>query len=271
MPPENTVAILWFESRFNQALTELNDHFNKFRMSDALHLVYKLIWDDFCSWYLEMIKPEFGKPIDAETYSRTIEFFERLLKVLHPFMPFITEELWHELRERTAADCIITASWPVAGASDKVILDEGAIAFEIITEIRNVRNAKGISPKEVLKLSVNSDDKSLLPSFWPIIKKLSNLGEVVHSVDKVSNATSFIIKSTEFFIPMEGKIDSQKEREAILKDLDYQRGFMLSVDKKLSNEKFVSSAPPAVIEMERRKKADAEAKIKALEESLARL
>jgi len=271
IPPENTVAIAWFESRFNQSLTELNDHFGKFRMSDALHLIYKLIWDDFCSWYLEMIKPEFGKPIDTSTYSRTIEFFERLLKALHPFMPFITEELWHELRERSATDCIITASWPVAGSANEAILEEGAIAFEIITEIRNVRNAKGISPKEQLKLSVSSDDKSFIPSFWPIIRKLSNLGDVTHSRDKVINATSFIIKSTEFFIPLERKIDSTKEREAILKDLDYLRGFLHSVDKKLSNEKFVSSAPPAVTEMERRKKSEADAKIKALEERLSRL
>ena len=271
IPPENTVAIAWFESKFNQSLTELNDHFSKFRMSDALHLIYKLIWDDFCSWYLEMIKPEFGKPIDAATYSKTIEFFEHLLKALHPFMPFITEELWHELRERPAADCVITASWPVAGSVNEAILEEGTTAFEIITEIRNIRNAKGISPKEVFKLSVSTDNKSFIPSFWPIIRKLSNVGEVTLGRDKVSNAASFIIKSTEFFIPLERKIDSTREREEILKDLEYLRGFMQSVDKKLSNEKFVSSAPPAVIEMERRKKADAEAKLKALEERLSGL
>jgi valyl-tRNA synthetase len=271
MPPENAVAIEWFEAKFNQSITELNDHFNKFRMSDTLHLIYKLIWDDFCSWYLEMIKPEFGKPIDSQTYIKTIKFFERLLKALHPFMPFITEELWHELSDRKETDCIITTSWPVAGASNPAILELGQVAFEVITEIRNTRNAKGISPKQALKLSVSSDDLSFLSSFWPIIRKLSNLDDVIFSREKVANSTSFIIKSTEFFIPMEGRIDSTKEREAILKDLDYHRGFMNSVDKKLANEKFVASAPPAVIEMERRKKADAEAKIKALEESLLRL
>jgi valyl-tRNA synthetase len=269
-PEENSLAIEWFQSKMNDSLTELNDHFTKFRMSGALHCIYKLIWDDFCSWYLEMIKPEFGKPIDANSYSKTIVYFETLLKALHPFMPFITEELWHELGEQREK-CIIIASWPETKTADQAILSEGSAAFEIITEIRNTRNAKGISPKEALKLSVKSGDQVLIKSFWPIIKKLSNLKEVTATDAKLDNATSFVIKSTEFFIPMEGKIDAAKERESILKDLEYQRGFMISVDKKLSNEKFVNSAPPQVIEIERKKKADAEVKIKALEESLSRL
>nr|HPH46941.1 class I tRNA ligase family protein [Chryseolinea sp.] len=270
-PEENKISIAWFEAKYNQSLVELEDHFVKFRMSDALHLVYKLIWDDFCAWYLEMIKPEFGKPIDVNTYSKTIHFFEDLLKVLHPFMPFITEELWHELAERKEKECILVASWPTPKSFDGAILEQGNFAFELITEIRNTRNAKGLSPKETLKLLVNSTDSSLLKSFGGVVKKLSNLSEVSFQTGIVSNATSFIIKSTEFFIPIEGKIDAAKEREAILKDLEYQRGFMNSVDKKLSNEKFVNSAPPQVIEIERKKKADAETKIKALEESLARL
>jgi valyl-tRNA synthetase len=265
------ISVDWFEARFNQALVELDDHFNKFRISDALHLIYKLVWDDFCSWYLEMIKPEFGKPIDQTTYSRTIGFFEDVLKVLHPFMPFITEELWNELTERKEHECIIVAKWPIPKTYNNEILNEAAFAFDVITEIRNTRNIKGISPKEALKLKVNSNDQSLLSSFRPVIQKLSNLSEIDIASQKLNNATSFIVRSTEFFVPLEGKIDAEKEREAILKDLEYQRGFMVSVDKKLSNEKFVSSAPPNVIEMERKKKADAEAKIKALEETLARL
>ena len=251
-------------------MAELDYYFNKFRMSDALHLIYKLVWDDFCSWYLEMIKPEFGKPIDQTTYLRTIGFFEEILKVLHPFMPFITEELWKELTDRKERECIIVATWPSPKAYNNEILNEAAFAFNVITEVRNTRNIKGISPKEVLKLKVNSSDQSLLRSFLPIIQKLSNLSEIDIAPQKLDNATSFIVRSTEFFVPLEGKIDAEKEREAILKDLEYQRGFMISVDKKLSNEKFVSSAPPKVIEMERKKKADAEAKIKALEETLAR-
>ncbi len=270
VPEENSLAATWFQSKMDDSLTALNDDFSKFRMSAALLTIYKLIWDDFCSWYLEMIKPEFGKPIDAVTYSKTIEFFETLLKALHPFMPFITEELWHELKERKD-NCIIVASWPKPQAPNQAILSEGAIAFDIITEVRNTRNAKGISPKESLKLAVKSGGEELIRSFWPIIKKLSNVSEVSSTKDKISNATSFVIKSTEFFIPIEGKIDAAKERETILKDLEYHRGFMASVDKKLSNEKFVNSAPPHVIELERKKKADAEMKIKALEESLARI
>ena len=270
-PDGPRISVDWFEARFNQALAELDDHFNKFRISDALHLIYKLVWDDFCSWYLEMIKPEFGKPIDQTTYSRTIGFFENVLKVLHPFMPFITEELWNELTEKKERECIIVATWPGPKAYNNEILNEAAFAFDVITEIRNTRNIKGISPKEALKLKVNSTDQSLLRSFRPIIQKLSNLSEIDIASQKLNNATSFIVRSTEFFVPLEGKIDAEKEREAILKDLEYQRGFMISVDKKLSNEKFVSSAPPKVIEMERKKKADAEAKIKALEETLARL
>ncbi len=269
-PEENKIAIEWFDAKFNQSLVDLEDYFTKFRMSDALHLVYKLIWDDFCAWYLEMIKPEFGKPIDAATYAKTIYFFEDLLKALHPFMPFITEELWHELAERKEKDCILVARWPTPNAFDASILEHGSFAFELITEIRNTRNAKGLSPKEALKLSVNSSDPSLLKSFGGVIKKLSNLSELSFQQGTVPNATSFIIRSTEFLIPMEGKIDAAKEREEILKDLEYQRGFMASVDKKLSNEKFVAGAPPQVIEIERKKKADAETKIKALEESLAR-
>ncbi len=269
-PIENKTAILWFESRLNQSLADLEDHFKKFRISDALLTVYKLVWDDFCAWYLEIIKPEFGKPIDEATHTKTIRFFETLLKVLHPFMPFITEELWHELGKRSKRDCIIIAQWPKSDKINTLILTEATTAFEIITEIRNTRNTKNISPKDALKLVVKGE-KSGIQLFWPIIKKLSNLSEVLFSQEKFNNATSFHVQSTEFFIPLEGKIDVAKEREAILKELDYQNGFLVSVDKKLSNEKFVSGAPPAVIEAERKKKADAEAKIKALEERLRNL
>jgi valyl-tRNA synthetase len=269
-PDENKTAILWFESRLNQSLAEIEDHFKKFRMSDALLTAYKLVWDDFCAWYLEIIKPEFGKPIDESTYLKTIQFFETLLKVLHPFMPFITEELWHELGKRGRRDCLIVAPWPKSAKVNDLILNESATAFEIIAEIRNTRNTKNISPKQSLKLAVKGE-KSGVQSFWPIVKKLSNLSEILFTQEKINNATSFHIQSTEYFIPLEGKIDAAKEREAILKELDYQNGFLVSVDKKLSNEKFVSGAPPAIIASERKKKADAEAKIKSLEEGLKSL
>jgi valyl-tRNA synthetase len=239
-------------------------------MSDALMCIYKLIWDDYCSWYLEMIKPEFGKPIDQETYTKTVSLFETLLKALHPFMPFITEELWHELKERSAKDCIIVGSWPKPGVSiDNAILEEGAIAFELIAQVRNTRSTKGLSPKESVKLHKKTDSKDF-KFFWPIVKKLSNISEVITSAERPQGVTC-LVGTSEFTVLMEGKMDAALERESILKDLAYQRGFMASVDKKLSNEKFVSGAPPHVLEMERKKKADAESKIKALEESLARL
>lgn len=268
---ESAIAINWFESKMNQSLAELDDHFSKFRMSDALLCIYKLIWDDFCAWYLEMVKPEFGKPIARSTYEKTVSFFETLLKALHPFMPFITEELWHELQQRNEKDCIIVASWPKSSAVNNTILSEAQFAFDVIAEVRNTRNAKGISPKEAMKLIAKEEAKSQLTSFIPIIKKLSNISELTFTTTKPENATSFLVGASEFFIPIEGKIDVEKERESILKDLEYQRGFLASVDKKLSNEKFVSGAPPQVIEMERKKKADAESKITILNNKLLEL
>lgn len=266
------VALKWFESRLNESLTEIEDHFAKFRISDALHAVYKLIWDDFCSWYLEMIKPEFGKPIDSDTYERTISYFETILKVLHPFMPFITEELWHELKERKKEDCVIVAAMPSAGKFDQSTLTEALIAFDLIKEIRNTRQTKNISPKDALKLLVKKSDKVEIKSFWPVVEKLSNLSEITFvDAAPASNASPIMVRTMEFFIPLEGKVDAAKERETIQKEIEYHRGFLISVDKKLSNEKFVAGAPPQVIEMERKKKADAQAKIKALEDSLNRL
>lgn len=267
-PQENKVAIDWFDAKLHESLTELEDHFSKFRISDALHTTYKLVWTDFCAWYLEIVKPEFEKPIDSITYEKTVYFFEELLKVLHPFMPFITEELWHELKDRKEKECIIVEAWPKAKAIETSIVKNGAVAFDVIAQVRNARSSKGLSPKEALKLIAKPESKEALQLFLPVISKLANLSELSFTNEKVANATGFLVGTLEFLIPMEGKIDSAKEREAILKDIEYQKGFLASVDKKLSNEKFVSSAPPQVIENERKKKADAEAKIKSLEESL---
>ncbi|MBL7875587.1 MAG: valine--tRNA ligase [Cyclobacteriaceae bacterium] len=265
-PPENITATRWFESKLNQSILELQDHFEKFRMSDALMCVYKLIWDDFCAWYLEMVKPEFGKPLDELTYTKTVSLFESLLKLLHPFMPFITEELWSELQLRATRENVIVATWPHAGAVDSSLLSEANFAFETITLIRNARNAKGISPKEAIKL-YRQESGTNLRFFWPIIQKLSNLSEVYTAKVKPMGV-SFLVGTVEFTIPMEGKLDVEKERESIQKDLAYQKGFLVSIEKKLSNEKFVSGAPPQVIEMERKKKADAEAKIRTYEKAL---
>lgn len=166
-PQECAIAIEWFESKFNQSLVEINDHFSKFRMSDALQSVYKLIWDDFCAWYLEMIKPEYGKPIDGATFSKTVSLFESVLKVLHPFMPFITEELWSELSPRKVKENIIVASWPQVGPMDTRVISEAAVAFDLIAQVRNLRNSKGLSPKEAISLYCNKTD---IQRFWLIVK-----------------------------------------------------------------------------------------------------
>ncbi|HET9488075.1 MAG TPA: valine--tRNA ligase [Chryseosolibacter sp.] len=271
-PEENKVAIRWFSATLHQALAQIEDHFEKFRISDALLTVYKLIWDDFCSWYLEIVKPEFGKPIDKATLMETTRFFETLLKALHPFMPFITEELWHELNERSEDDCIIRAPYPVAQKYEGAILSEALFAFDLVKEIRNTRNSKSLSPKDALILLVKRSDTLPVKDFLPVIKKLTNLSEIEFVSEAPSaNTTAFLVRSFEFYIPLEGKVDAAKEREAIQKEISYHKGFLAMVNKKLSNEKFVNSAPATVVESERKKKADAEAKINALEESLGRI
>ncbi|UII32584.1 valine--tRNA ligase [Fulvivirga ulvae] len=268
---QNEAPIAWFQARFDQTLMEVEDHFSKFRISDALMSIYKLIWNDFCSWYLEMIKPEYQKPIDPKTLESTINFFEKLMKMLHPFMPFISEELWHELKERDSKDCIIVAEWPKAGKYDEKILASAEQAFEIITNIRNIRNSKQISPKDLLTLKIKSENFEQFSTFTPVILKLANLEAIESTDQKEDNAASFVLKGDEFFIPLAGSIDLDKEREELQKELEYTRGFLTSVDKKLRNERFVNNAPPQVVEMEKKKKADAEAKLKVLEESLAKM
>ncbi|MCU0420370.1 MAG: valine--tRNA ligase [Cyclobacteriaceae bacterium] len=273
-PEASAVATQWFESRVNQGLTELDDHFAKFRMSDALLTAYKLTWDDFCAWYLEIIKPDYGKPIDRTTYEQTLGFFETILRLLHPFMPFITEELWGELRERSERserNNVMVAAWPTPGPVDAALLRQGADAFEIVSEVRNMRNAKGLSPKEALPFFANEDAQTWVGPFWPVVRKLASLSEVGFVREKVTGAVSLLVKSHEFFVAVNGKIDLDKERAEAVKEINYYTGFLKSVNSKLTNEKFMAGAPPAVIEAELKKKADAEAKIKTLEGRLRSL
>jgi len=270
-PTVNAVAVRWFESKLNRTLAELEDCFSKFRMSDALLTVYKLIWDDFCSWYLEMVKPEYGKPIDRATYDQTISFFECLLKILHPFMPFITEELWHELRPRQQKECIIKAPWPEGGDVQEPVLGESVHAFAVVAEVRNMRNSAGLSPKEPLVLLVKQSETKLIDTFWPVVQKLANLSEVKFVEEKPSQAVGFVVNNGSFFVPMAGRMNAAAERESLEKDITYLEGFLASVEKKLSNERFVASAPPHVIELERKKQADAISKLNALREQLKRL
>lgn len=268
---QNQTALAWFESRFNQALGEIEGHFENFRISDALMTTYKLVWDDFCSQYLEMIKPAYGQPIDGDTYDQTIDYLERVMKLLHPFMPFITEEIWHEIRERGDKACIIVASWPEKHTFDNELLDKAALNFDIISNIRNIRNSKQIPQKEALKLLVKTKNKTVLDGFTGIIKKLANVSEIGFTSENIDNALNFVIRGNEFFIPVAGQINVEKEIEQLEGELNYTKGFLVSVNKKLSNERFVNNAPGQVVANEQKKKADAEAKIKALEESLAAL
>lgn len=270
MPEENQAAISWFDTRFNQVLGEVNDHFKKFRISDALMSIYKLVWDDFCSWYLEIIKPEFGQPTDSVTLDKTIDYFESILKVLHPFMPFITEELWHELRKDRVTS-IVFADWPTAKTFDLTFIDQANFSFQIISEIRNIRNSKGISPKESLAVMVKNGNEVITNPFWLIIKKLAFVKNVEFSVTSADNAVGFIVGATEFLIPLTETLDLDKEREQILKEISYHEGFLEAVNKKLANKKFVSNAPESVVKMETTKKADAEVKINSLKKRLEKL
>lgn len=269
-PPANTAAMRWFESRFNASVTEMNDLFSKYRISDALRLVYNLIWDDFCAWYLEIIKPAYGQPLDQVTHRFTLTYFEKLLSVLHPFMPFLSEELWQALRPRERADFLARSAWPTAGPVDAAMNDEAQVSFEMIAQIRNIRNSKGLSPKNPLTL-IAGQGKNPVGQFWPVIQKLANLSSVSISDQPVPDAASFRVGSNEFFLPLGEQLNPELELEQLQKELNYQEGFLQSVMKKLSNEKFVAGAPTHVIKTERKKQADAEAKIKSLRENINRL
>lgn len=271
-PEVAKAAIDWFDAKFNQQLAEINDHYTKFRLSDALMASYKLVWDDFCAWYLELVKPEFvdgvSKPIDAKTYAATAEFFERILKMLHPFMPFISEELYHLLEERKGLDAIIVAKWPEAKQFDAKIISAFETAQSAIATVRMYRSQKQLSPKEALELKVaGSPDKT----FFPAIQKLANISSVEVVKENPENAYSFNAGSVNFFIPSSGNINVEEEKERLKKDLEYNKGFLTSVQKKLANERFVANAKPEVIDIEKKKMSDAEAKIRAIEEQLANL
>ncbi|WP_207425661.1 valine--tRNA ligase [Pedobacter sp. SYSU D00535] len=266
----NAKAIHWFDNRFNEALAEIESHFSQYRLSEALMAIYKLVWDDFCSWYLEMVKPAYQQPIDKATFDATTAFFERVLTLIHPFMPFISEELWHDeiFGERTADDCCIVASYPHSQSVDENLLKEVEIVKQVISEVRNIRNSKQISPKEALPLSVKVNSGIDYDSNLTVIKKLANISDFSFAEDKIAGATSFIAGRDEFFVVLEGNIDKEAEKERISKELEYLHGFLKSVDAKLSNERFVQNAKADIVDNERKKKADAEAKIAMLQESL---
>jgi len=269
----NHHAISWFENRFNEALAEIEDNFRQYRLSEALMTTYKLVWDDFCAWYLEMIKPAYQQPIDAETLKATIGFFEKILTLLHPFMPFLTEELWHDelFGEKTELDCCIVAAYPVVGPADAILLKEIEIIKDLVAEIRNIRNVKQISPKEPLPLAIKANSSTDYQKWVTVLSKLGNLSQVDLVTDSIPGAAAFMVAKDEFFIQLNESIDVEAERERLNADLIYLQGFLKAVDGKLSNERFVANAKPDIVQNERNKKADAESKIKTIEESLASL
>ena len=274
-PESSKFAIQWFNANFNEQLVVINDLFSKFRLSEALMASYKLVWDDFCAWYLEMIKPDFvngvAKSIDEKTFLATTEFFEKILKVLHPFMPFITEELYHHLAEREERDAIIIAKWPVVAIVDQSILEKFSVFQDIVIGVRAIRNSKNISPKEPLNLFVRTENNSTIQKSEGAIKKLCNVSQLQYTNQKVENASSFLAGGLEFYVPLPNNFDLKAERERLEKELVYNQGFLISVQKKLANEKFVSNAKPELIELERRKQLDAESAIKSIEEQLSNL
>ncbi len=266
---DNKNALAWLESRMGQAMAEVNEHFTRFRISDALRVIYKLIWDDFCSWYLEMIKPEYGKPIDRATHANTVRRFEELLSILHPFMPFLTEELWHALTGRPDSQFLAQAAWPSAPSINAALLTESASAFEVVSQVRNARNTNGLSPKDRLVIHL-AKGKNQFPQLGGLVEKLANIS-MEGSATPTGQVLTFLAGTLECHVVLSGKVDTASAREELQREIEYQRGFLSSVDKKLSNERFVAGAPPEVVEVERKKKADAEAKIRSLEETLARL
>lgn len=273
LPNTNQQAISWFESAFNQALSEIEDNYNQYRLSESLMGIYKLVWDDFCAWYLEMIKPVYQQPIDSETYQVTIKYFERILTLLHPFMPFLTEELWHDelFGERGELDCCIVASYPVAGLKNSTLLQDINMIKQVVSEIRNIRNVKQISPKEALTLNIKANSPIDYEKYLNIISKLANIEKIDMAADTVHGSASFMAGTDEFFVPLANNIDIPAERERLEKEIYYLKGFLKSVEAKLSNDRFVQNAMTSVVDNERRKKEDALSKIKILEESLAGL
>ncbi|MEX0363049.1 MAG: valine--tRNA ligase [Allomuricauda sp.] len=269
-PESAKTGIDWYTARFNQVLAEIEDHFSKYRISDALMAIYKLVWDDFCSWLLEIVKPAYQKPIDRTTYNAVIHLFEQNLKILHPFMPFLTEEVWQHITERTPEEALIISSWPKLEKADTALISNFDFAAEVISGIRTIRKEKNIPQKESLELSmVNSENVG--SQMDSIITKLGNVSQLETVDTGLDGALSFRVKSNEYFIPIGGAIDIEAEIKKLTEELNYTRGFLQSVQKKLGNERFVNNAPEKVVAMEKKKAADAEAKIETLEKSLASL
>ncbi|MGB2143225.1 MAG: valine--tRNA ligase [Flavobacteriaceae bacterium] len=269
-PDYAVIAIDWYHAKFQKTLVEIEDHFSKYRLSDALMTTYKLIWDDFCSWLLEMVKPAYGAPIDKITYEAVVAILESNLKVLHPFMPFLTEEIWQFLEKRTPEKALIVASWPEQKPYDQALLNGFEFASDVVSGIRTIRKEKNIAFKNTIELLVLNKE-SQTKDFDAIITKLGNISNLTYTNETVENALSFRVKSNEYFIPANDTIDVAAELLKLEEELKYTEGFLKSVQKKLSNERFVSGAPEQVVASEKKKEADAIAKIDTLKASLKNL
>ncbi len=269
-PESSQVAIEWYEAKLQQTLLEIEDSFDKYRISDALMAIYKLVWDDFCSWFLEMIKPSYQQPIDSVTLAKAIEMLENNMKLLHPFMPFLTEEIWQLLEERTPEEALIVSTWPQMKPFNAVLITNFDTAIEVISGIRTIRKDKNIPFKDAIELKVVNNDKAST-YFDAVVTKLGNISLLAYVSEKVEGALSFRVKSNEYFIPITGNIDVASEIAKLTEELNYIKGFLKSVQVKLSNEKFVANAKAEIIDNERKKEADALAKIETIEHSLAGL
>jgi valyl-tRNA synthetase len=264
-------AVIWFESRLNEVKQHVEGLYKQFRLSEALKIIYSLVWDDFCSWYLEWMKPPMEGTISKEDYETTINFFEELLQLLHPFMPFVTEEIYHQLKERSEDDDLCIKQFKPPASSSGLILKHAALLKEMITAIREVRVKNNIKQRESIVLNIETDDESAFSSFESILKKQTNATAINLVSKPVTDSLNIVVGKSRVYVQSEKPVDTTGQKEELKKELDYLVGFLNSVDKKLNNERFVQNAKPEVVDIERRKKADAEQKIKAIEESLATL
>ncbi len=268
---ESNFAVEWFESRLNEAKTEVEKLFNEFRLSEALKTIYSLIWDDFCSWYLEWVKPSLHEKIEKDVYEKTVYFFEELMQLLHPFMPFITEEVYHLLKERKDGDDLTIKQKSEAGSRKPEVLKQGELLKEVITSIRDARNKNNLKLKDSLYLQIETKNPDAYKQFESILAKQVNAETTTYNLKAEPGSYSIVLGEAKFHIKSNQELDSSAQKEQLFKDLEYQKGFLAAVMKKLNNERFVQNAKPQVLELERKKKADAEAKIKAIEESLTNL
>jgi valyl-tRNA synthetase len=262
-------AVEWFENRLSQVRIELDEQFKDFRLSESLKTLYSLIWDDFCSWYLEWVKPGFEQPIDKAVYEKTVSFFEELVQLLHPFLPFITEEIYHQLKDRT--DDLTIKQYPSDALANKEILTHGTLLKEVITAIRDTRNKNQLKQKDTIRLHIQTENSNTYRSIESILSKQVNAESVEYTSAAVANSITVVVQKDKFFIETSVVVNTTSQKDQLQKDLDYLKGFLVSVEKKLANEKFVQNAKPEVIDSERKKKADAEEKIKVIEESLTSL